>query len=302
MTIRAIAVDAYGTSAEASATYTIAVDAKFQFKIALTGDNSTEYVPVIASGAPKYTMTVDWGDGSDVESYTSQRFSNKGLSHAYSGIAGDEFTITLRGTAIPALYFSYSSANNVAALVEIVDNTLECNTFLTVKNSNLRSICVNAFQNNTNTGSDTAYPVVIFNCSSLTSIPDGLLSHLTKSGVALTSCNMMFSSSYLALTSSQLNELKSVIGSVTNFGSMFVSFKGTAAIPDDFFDGVSDGIVTSVTNLFHLASSGLTGDAAVLYTALLDKVTSDATTTNCFNTSSLSNRDQVPSAWGGTAS
>ena len=86
---------------------------------------------------------------------------------------------------------------------------------------------------------------------------------------------------------------------------MFYNFAnggtGSVAIPDDFFDLVADDSVTKCNNMTHLAGTGLTGDAKALYDVLSTKVTSSATTTGCFNATSLTNRDQVPNDWGGTA-
>lgn len=138
--------------------YGIAVDHKFQFKIKLTGDNSTEYVPVATSGSPRYTMTVDWGDGSTPSEYTNKYFISKGCGHTYSGTAGDEFVITLRGTAIPYLGFGEPQLCNTGALVAILDNTLKCQTGFSVGRNaltggfkdctNLESLSANALSNN----------------------------------------------------------------------------------------------------------------------------------------------------------
>ena len=303
-TIKAIAVNRFGSSEVASETFTIAVDHKFQFKIKLTGNNSTEYIPVAGSG---YTMNVDWGDGSEEESYDNQYFANKALAHEYTGSAGDEFTITLRGSAIPKLCFGNSNCCNQAALVAVLENTLTCDTSFEADAAarggfynctELTSLSADALQNNTN-------PVVSFQNTKLTSLPDGLLSHLTKSGTNLTSVNGMFYATSIALTTSQVSELKSSINSVTNFSNMFYNFKGSVTIPDDFFSGLTDGTVTTVSSMLQGNSNGvITADAGALYNALKDKVTVSATTSHCFNYSgqSMTNRSQVPTTWGGTMS
>ena len=304
MTIKAIAHDTYGDSAVADASYSVAVDHKFQFKIKLTGNNSTEYIPVAGSG---YTMNVDWGDGSEEESYDNQYFANKALAHEYTGSAGDEFTITLRGSAIPKLCFGNSNCCNQAALVAVLENSLTCDTsfdadFYTrgafYNCTELTSLSADALQNNTN-------PVVSFQNTKLTSLPDGLLSHLTKSGVSLTSVNGIFYATSIALTTSQVSELKSSINSVTDFLNMFYNFKGSVTIPDDFFSGLTDGTVTTVVSMLQGNSNGvITADAGALYNMLKDKVTASASTAHCFNYSgqSMTNRDQVPTTWGGTMS
>lgn len=280
--------------------YGIAVDHKFQFKIKLTGDNSTEYIPVCSGGGPKYTMTVDWGDGSTPSTYSNQGFSNKGCGHAYTGSAGDEFTITLRGSAIPYLAFSAPTQCNVGALVAILDNTLECQTNFSNVNStgtlgfknctNLASMSVNALSNSVTS------QISFRGCTALTSLPIGFFANLHN----LTSCYEMFYDSALVFTADNISELKSAIANVTYFGHMFYSFDGTLAIPDDFFDEVT-ATVTSVSNMFNtVTSSNFSGDAKALYDVLVTKVGSGATTGNCFSSTRLTNRNQVPNAWGGT--
>lgn len=280
--------------------YGIAIDHKFQFKIKLTGDNSTEYVPVVASGSPKYTMTVDWGDGTTNE-YSNQGFSRKGCGHTYSGTAGDEFTITLRGSAIPYLAFNDIMYCNVTALVSIIDNSLDCDTYFATNSSNsggfngcssLEHLSSNALQNNLSTN-------IVLRNTALTAegIEDGFFASIKS----INSCNNMLRGLTLALTSSQWDEIKSMIKNCTNFGNMFYGFKGDTRIPDDFFSEVSVEI-TSLSSFTNTGGSPFTGDAAALYQSLLSKVSQNCTTSNAFSASSLSNRDQVPGAWGGTGS
>ena len=296
-TIKAIAVNRFGSSEVADETFTIAVDHKFQFKIKLTDDNSTEYVPVPAG--TRYTMSVDWGDGSAVQSFDNAIIGIKKCAHQYTGSAGDEKTITIRGSKIPVLGFCDGDLCNITALVEVVENTLECETQFRNSStstggftgcSGLAQISVDALSNNT-------YTHVSFKGTALTSLPDGLLSHLTKSGVALTSCSQMFYGTSIVFTADQLDELKAVIGSVTIFGTMFYNFQGTAALPDDFFDLVAAGTVTSCKNMTASAGSGLTGDAKALYDVLATKVTGSATTSGCFGGGNFENVSQVPSGW-----
>lgn len=289
MTLKAIAKDNYGTSEVASAAYTVPVDHKFQFKIKLTGDNSTEYIPVSpdyvtinGQQVRKYTMTVDWGDNSEVSSYSNKLFSKKECSHAYSGAAGDVFTITIKGSQIPSLMFGGWSDNgnepdtyyNSAGLVEIIENSLECDTRLTIGGANCTSVPANVMQNNI--GTWTKFPA-------LTTVPTGLLNHLTKT--ALLSCRKMFEGLSITLTPSNMAELKASIGSVTAFNMMFFGFTGVCDIPDDFLDGVTDGTVTTflqfVDSQDNGASCTVTGDNAVLQAAINLKKTSSGSTTNC---------------------
>jgi len=120
---------------------------------------------------------------------------------------------------------------------------------------------------------------------------------LTKSGVALTSCSQMFYGTSIVFTADQLDELKAVIGSVTAFNTMFYNFQGTAALPDDFFNLVAAGTVTSCKNMTASAGSGLTGDAKKLYDVLATKVTGSTTTSGCFAGGNFENVSQVDNAW-----
>lgn len=327
-TVKAIAVDDYGTSAVTEGQYTVLVSPKFQFKIRLTGENSTEYIPcnntaytVDGSSQRAYKMTVDWGDGT-VENInrtvypksaeSSAPSSYKPLSHAYSGQAGDEFIITLKPNAgelqIPSLFFggSYGRENaadsyyNPGSLVAIIENSLTCETHLTLGGTNVKSICADAMQNSVSGW--TSLPAI-------SSYPTGLLANLQKQGRYLTSCKYMFygfpattqDGENVEITPAMMAELKSSISHVTNLASMFYNFKAVCAIPDDFFDGLADETVTDCSAMISTPSNGngntVTGDAKALYDVLSTKVTTNATVTRCFNGSSLSNRNQVPSPW-----
>lgn len=281
--------------------YGIAVDHKFQFKIKLTGDNSTEYVPVASSGSPRYTMTVDWGDGSTPSEYTNKYFSSKGCGHTYSGTAGDEFVITLRGTAIPYLGFVEPQLCNTGALVAILDNTLKCQTgFSAGRNAlvggfknciNLESLSANALSNNYGS------PNIYFQGTKLTSLPTGFFANLAN----LNGCSNMFYGTSIILTAENISELKTAIKNVTDFSTMFYGFKGSVTLPDDFFDSVT----ATITNLWafsHTATAAsISGDAKALYDVLVQKVSQSANTQYCFSCTGFSNRNQVPNAWGGTA-
>ena len=275
--------------------YGIAVDHKFQFKIKLTGDNSTEYVPVIASGSPKYTMTVDWGDGSTPSEYTNKYFSLKGCGHTYSGAAGDEFIITLRGTAIPSLDFGYAAASNKSALVAILENTLECKTHFSVYGcTSLNYLSADAFSNSIDNGLSLA------ECHSLTSLQDGFFTNLISGGT-IENCSKMFMNTPVSSTASQMSELKSRLSQCAVFEKMFYGINNYIEIPNDFFDYVKVKI-TSVYAFTHTSGEKVKGDAKALYDALQSKVSSNVSTAYAFTGSGLSNRNQVPSAWGGTGS
>lgn len=274
--------------------YGIAVDHKFQFKIKLTGDNSTEYVPVVANGSPIYTMTVDWGDGSTPSKY-NQYFFLKGCGHTYSGTAGDEFIITLRGTAIPALEFGMDETTNKSALVAILENTLECKTHFSVTGcTSLNYLSADAFSNSNNNGLSLA------RCSSLTSFEDGFFTNLISGGTIET-CYQMFMNTPVSITASQMAELKSRLSQCAVFDSMFYGTNNYIKIPNDFFADVEVKI-TSVYAFTHTSGEKVTGDAKALYDSLQSKVSSNVSTAYAFTGSGLSNRNQVPGAWGGSGS
>lgn len=281
--------------------YTVAIDHKLVFKIKLSGDNSTEYVPVTYQPVPgfssnTYTMSVDWGDGT-VDNFSNKGFTRKGCSHTYTGAAGDEKTITLRGSAIPALYFDESATGmdatafgNKDALVAILENTLTCDTYITI-NGGCSSLSADALSNNVGTGH--------LHLQGLTSFPTGLLNHLSKTGI--TDFNHMFTNGVATFTAENMQELRTSLASATDLNAMFYGFKGTCQLPNNLFDLIGTGVVTAVWALTHTAKSGLTGDAKALYDVLSTKVTSSADTRYCFTAASLTNRNQVPNAWGGTA-
>lgn len=305
----ASAVKAYLKSGDAvsdivAKSYGIAIDHKFQFKIMLTGDNSTEYVPVVASGSPRYTMTVDWGDGSTPSEYSNQGFLVKGCGHTYSGTAGTEFTITLRGSAIPYLAFGRDTLSNQSALVAILDNTLECSTRFTHNDNqaggflnctSLTRLSANALQNSTD------FSIILKGCTALASFEDGFFSSLSH----ITSCDGMFYGLTAEITSSQWDEIKNMIKNCTSFRNMFYDFDNeNVTLPDDLFSKVV-GTITGMQGFAFAVLTGtkkLYGNAYALYSSLINKVSQDCDTTNAFTRSTLTNRDQVPSAWGGTGS
>ena len=249
-------------------------------------------------------MTVDWGDG-NTDTFDNRVFTSKQCSHAYSGSAGDEFTVTIRGSIIPHLLFGDNSLNNKAALVEVIENTLTCSTELSYSQcGNLRSLSADALSNNNSTNTQ------FYGCTSLASLPDGLLSHLSSN---LTSCQSLFRECNVTITAAQMAELKSAIGNCTSFNMMFYNFRGTAEIPDDLFDNVQDGTVTSIANMCaprYGQSCLATGHAKALYDALVTKMVSGYTNSNVQNAlasdglygAEPNTRANIPSTWGGTAS
>ena len=286
MTLKAIAVDTLGTSVVATASYTVPVDHKFQFKIRLTENNATEYVPVYNTA--KHTMTVDWGDGSEPTVLENAAPANKSVSHQYSGNEGDIFTITLRGSSIPNLLFNNNTYCNKAALYSIDDNTLECITDIAVSGcEELASLCSNAFSNLKGKATKTKF--VLKSTPKLSSLGDGLYD-----GFSLSDASLMFYN--CPLLGNIPTSLKAAIKNVTTMDSMFSGAGvSTCEIPDDFFDDLTGGI-TSVRFLFR--SSAISGDAKALYDDLVGAIAEGATTQMAFNgASNMSNKDQIPSDW-----
>ena len=111
----------------------------------------------------------------------------------------------------------------------------------------------------------------------------------------------MFYGTSIILTAENISELKTAIKNVTDFSAMFYGFKGSVTLPDDFFDSVT-ATITSLWAFSHGATvASISGDAKALYDVLVQKVSQSASTQYCFSCTGFSNRNQVPSAWGGTA-
>jgi hypothetical protein len=291
------------TSEVVSKQFTIVVDHNFKFTVKLDQDNATVYVPVVAGKS--YNMTVDWGDGSAVQTY-AQTGANKGLSHAYTGETGDTFQITLRGSAIPFLSFYQQTRFTLAQLYSIDNNTLDTTTqigdgtgagFSLKQCSNLVSVCENA---------NSSYPsATSFNfesCSALTSLPVAFLTNFgTITSFTFNKCTV------LSLSSEFMTAFAAKLGTMTSFYYAFGQCQGSIPIPDNFFNNLTDGTVTDVRQMtggtVPSPASGVTGDAKKLYDVLSVKAVSGITNINgCFSGPNLTNRNQVPTAWGGTMS
>lgn len=288
-------------SAVVSKAFTIAVDHRFKFTVKLDQDNATVYVPVAAG--TYYTMEVDWGDGSTPDTYNHQLIGLKNCGHTYSGLAGDTFQITIRGTEIPKLYFFQATAFTLEQLYSIDDNTLDVVTDLGSNGvlqfgscDNLVSICDNAFSN-----ASPKTAIKFTGCKSLLSLGPGILSIFSNGEIA--AVNSMFSGcTALSLSNEFMSTLAAKMGTaITSVASMFASCKGSIQIPNGFFDNLASGTLTNVKNMTGQQATGVTGDAKALYDVLVTKATAGITdTSGCFSGSNLSNRNQVPTAWGGT--
>lgn len=264
----------------------------FQYTIVLDEDNATTYVPIERNRI--YSMVVDWGDGSEPQSF-NQAGSVMGLSHTYTGAAGAKYQITLKGT-IPNLVFGRTGRWNPLQLYSIDNNTLQTATDFaeeTRQNSfegceNLVSVSSNALSNSTNKTS-----MRFANCKSLKKLPLGILDgfEFTSLEYFVQGCSM------LELSEDFMNALAQKISGVTNLFYAFNGCKGKIHIPDNFFDNVQSGVI-DVRQMTQNAT-GVTGDAKKLYDSLKTKMTTQ-NVIGCFSGENLSNRDQVPTAWGGT--
>ena len=289
-------------SAVVSKAFTIAVDHRLKFTVKLDQDNATVYVPVAAG--TYYTMEVDWGDGSTPDTYNNQLIGAKNCKHIYSGLAGDTFQITLRGTNIPKLYFWQATCFTLAQLYSIDDNTLNIATdfsdqygIINLANcSNLTSLCDNAFSNSP---SDRKDGLRLQNCSKLTTLGIGFLSIFENSSLVGTSY-LFAGCSALSLSQEFMSVLATKIGASTSFYYAFNGCKGSIPIPNNFFNNLTANSVTDLRQMTGGTATGVTGDAKALYDVLVTKATSSVQTTGCFSGTNLTNRNQVPTAWGGT--
>lgn len=284
----------------------------FTYKVKLTVDNEIVYVPV--DNAYEYNMYVDWGDGSE-DTYFTGAGTLKSCSHQYSGTQGEIFTIIVYGQQIPKLDFGTLSRGGQQTLFAVENNTLKNEILLTFSRCpNLEKIAQNTFRNYTGTSIDFA------DCTSLTLIEDGFSTYINKSnitsvsfkgtkiskidddlfdGINLTSADSLFRGTSLTKVPTSLP------GALANCSDFYYAFFGiltSLKIPDELFDNVKVAI-NDVRNCFNGGSTAsvapLTGDAKRLYDALSSKITG-TNYAGCFANNTLSNRDQVPTSWGGT--
>lgn len=283
----------------------------FTYKVKLTADNETVYVPVDSSAI--YDMYVDWGDGSQETHFTGTGFLQT-CSHQYTGNIGDIFTITLYGN-IPFLNFASLSRGGTKTLYSVENNTLKNSINLTFATcTNLVKIAKNTFNNYNGTS------INFSGCTSLSLIEEGFSKYIDKSkitsisfsgtsissidddlfdGITLTTADGLFNKTKLTRVPSSLPK---ALSNCSNFSYTFYGIKEPLTIPNNLFDYVTAS-VTDVRNCFNGGSaadiSPLSGDAKVLYDTLLSKI-SGTYYAGCFSNNTLSNRNQVPTAWGGT--
>lgn len=284
----------------------------FTYKVKLTADNQTIYVPVDTTGS--YDMYVDWGDGSEETHFTGVGYL-KTCSHTYTGSVADVFTIILYGTKIPKLDFGTSSRGGTETLFSVENNTLRNSTLLTFND------CINLTRMSKNTFRNYSGTVINFKgCTSLSEIEEGFSKYINKQnissvsfqgtkiskidddlfeGMALTSINSIFRDTLLT---SIPTSLPASLTNCSNFYYAFYGITSTLKIPNNLFNYVNVEI-TDVRSCFNGGSTTkiapFVGDAKVLYDVLLSKI-SGTNYASCFANNTLSNRNQVPTAWGGT--
>lgn len=289
----------------------------FKFTVKLTSANQEIFVPV-STQASNYDMLIDWGDG--IKSTFRGTGNFKSCKHTYTGIVGSEFQISISGTC-PRLSFGNINAFDRQTLISIDNNTLQ-DTMLMISFDNcinLKRICANALSNhspdapiNLNfTGCTNFEEVesgfgeylqgknvtgVTFGNTSLNSLDDSFFKYID----GLTTCANMFVGTSISKVPTTLRR------SLTNISSIFYMFSGIKVpinIPSNLFDLVSGGKITDARNAFagtSVTPIQVTGDAKALYDVLLIKSAQGVLSGGCFSYNQMTNKNQVPTAWGGT--
>ena len=283
----------------------------FTYKVKLTSENETVYVPVGSDS--KYDMHIDWGDGSEETNFKGVGTLGS-CNHTYTGSIGDVFTITLYGTEIPSLDFGTANRRAQNTLFTVENNTLENPIFLNFSQCpNLTKIGKTTFRNFKGTS------ISFKTCTSLTTIEEGFSKYLDKSriqkfdfsdtkiefldddlfeGISLGSMNKMFKSTKLKKIPESLPK---ALRNCTDFYYAFFGLTETLTIPDDLFSYVEVSI-NDVRNCFNGGSAAsiaqLNGAAKKMYDVLTAKISS-TNYAGCFSNNTLKNKEQVPTAWGG---
>ena len=273
MTIKAIAVDQYGSSSVTENAYTVLVVPQFRFKVRLSGDSAvTVGAPFLSDGRIKYTCVVDWGDGSTTtlnNQYASSALCNHSYSYPFTDNVDedDNVTITIKpngnSLVVPHIDFAGGliNTNGLSRVRKILENSLTCDSEVKLAGTNLEYISADAYSNNTLR--QATFKDIGSNLSTPTECESGLFANLTTNANGLSSCAYMFQRAKVSLTEQHIDHLKGVIGNVTTFDRTFNNFTGICAIPDDFFDNIADGTITSFA--YMTQGSTVTGDAGKLY-------------------------------------
>ena len=265
-------------------------ESAFRYTVILTQDNDTVIIPTAAGKV--YDMIVDWGDGN--EQQVSGVISRNSVTHTYTGTAGTKYQITLRGV-VPGLLFGATAYGVPSQLYSIDDNSIQNVIMFGVNQKTDFKDCVNltSLSSNALHNAQDKSILTFESCSSLKTLPNGVLD-----GFELTTASCLFAGcTSLVLSEDFMNSLAQKISGATSFFYAFQGCKGKIHIPDNFFDNVESG-VTDVRQMTQ-NSTGVTGDAKQLYDSLKTKMITEKVV-GCFSGANLSNRDQVPSSWGGT--
>lgn len=289
----------------------------FKFTVKLTSANQEIFVPV-STQASNYDMLIDWGDG--IKSTFRGTGNFKSCKHTYTGIVGSEFQISISGTC-PRLSFGNINAFDRQTLISIDNNTLQ-DTMLMISFDNcinLKRICANALSNHS---PDTPINLNFTGCTNFEEVESGFGEYLQGKNVTgvsfgntslnslddsffkyidgLTTCANMFAGTSISKVPTTLRR------SLTNISSIFYMFSGIKVpinIPSNLYDLVSGGKITDARNAFagtSVTPIQVTGDAKALYDVLLIKSAQGVLSGGCFSYNQMSNKNQVPTAWGGT--
>lgn len=293
----------------------------FKFTIKLLTDNQAYILPTLSN---TYNMRINWGDGSDVESFAGVGGSGK-VTHAYSGVTGTEFQISIAGSAVPQLPFSTAIYTNPLNIVSVDNNTLRGLTKINFSGcSNLFSVCANLLQNYNGSSSSSTVTTenlaaLFMGCTSLKNIEAGFNKYLAgkskyasmffNCGVEALDDDFFIYSDNISIATSMFQEsqLRSIpsslapkLVSVPSFYFMFNKMKNGCNIPSDIFSYNTETI-TDVRQCFSGTSaanlSPLTGNAEAIYNAIIANNPAITNYSGCFANNNMSNKTNVPAGW-----
>ncbi len=203
------------------------------------------------------TLIIDWGDGSEPETYAAgTTMTIASVTHAYAASADGDHIITItskypagyEGARIPEFNFSSISNDSAPMLKGLPTPILKSSTQAFAKSfkncNNLESVCSDLFLNNPGC---TDFTDTFYYCSALTSIPSGLFDNNTK---ATSFSNSFYGCSALTSIPSGLfdNNTKATI-----FQQTFYGCTSLTAIPGGLFDYNTE--VTTFLYTFRKCSS-----------------------------------------------
>ncbi|MGL5980705.1 MAG: hypothetical protein ACRCZY_07520 [Phocaeicola sp.] len=209
------------TAATSGKTYKASFATNFRFAINVKPDNLNYSLPFKKIGATGgYELTVDWGDGTKLDSILPGTSLVDGISHAYA--AGD-YTIAI------------TSSEKDYTKEQMPEVTYSDDTFLTSINTPLLKTVA------------TGFPDLFYNCSSLTSIPEGLFKYNT----AATNFNeLFFGCSSLTSIPKGLFKYNTA---ATDFNDVFNGCSSLSSIPAELFK--DNTAATNFSQVFYGCSS-----------------------------------------------